>query len=377
MPGMENVSSLPFLSNTTSSDGNTTWHAGDYRSLQRIMHILSMVVYGVACLLGVTGNGLVIWIATFRMKRTVNAVWFLNLAVADFVFTFFLPLSIAYTALGFHWPFGKLLCKLNSTVAFLNMFASVFLLTVISVDRCALVVYPVWSRNFRTPKLACGIALLAWIAAFVLSAPYLVFRDTATNSRNVISCYNNFALSGDYDAEETRRIWKIRHKAMIVTRFLLGFLIPFSVILVCYNLVAFRMKKRRLTKSSRPFRIIFAVTGSFFLCYFPYHVFSLLEMSKMSSSHELKVALFIGIPLASSLAFFNSCVNPILYVFIGQKTFRQSIFSAFEGAFGEDSLLSALSSKRKSRSISQAEIQMPNGMQLVPNHLPEPSASYC
>ncbi|XP_077173342.1 chemerin-like receptor 1 [Paroedura picta] len=367
---MENASSSTLF--TPSSHGNATWHANDYRALQRIMHTLSMVVYGVACLLGVTGNGLVIWIATFRMKRTVNAVWFLNLAVADFIFTFFLPLSIAYTALGFHWPFGKLLCKLNSTIAFLNMFASVFLLTVISVDRCASVVHPVWSRNYRTPRLASGIALVAWTAAFALSAPYLVFRDTAMNSRHVVSCYNNFALSSNYDSEEARRIWKFRHRVMIVTRFLFGFLVPFLVILVCYGLVVFRMKKRHLAKSGRPFRIIFAVTGSFFLCYFPYHVFSLLEMSRTSSRHGLKVALYIGVPLASSLAFFNSCVNPILYVFVGQKTFRKSILSAFEGAFGEDSLLSTWSSKRKSRSVSQAEIQMPNGFPLVPNYPSEP-----
>uniref|UniRef100_A0A8C8S793 G-protein coupled receptors family 1 profile domain-containing protein n=1 Tax=Pelusios castaneus TaxID=367368 RepID=A0A8C8S793_9SAUR len=158
------------------------------------MHILSMVVYSIACLLGVTGNGLVIWIAGFKMKKTVNAVWFLNLAVADFIFTFFLPFSIAYTALGFHWPFGKLLCKLNSTIAFLNMFASVFLLTVISMDRCISVICPVWSRNHRTPKLASNIALVTWSLAFIISSPYLIFRDTATNSKNVTSCYNNFAL---------------------------------------------------------------------------------------------------------------------------------------------------------------------------------------
>ncbi|XP_053132418.1 chemerin-like receptor 1 [Hemicordylus capensis] len=355
---MANISYSPFLTNVTFLHENTTSHAASsFLRLQKSMHLLSMVVYGVSCLLGVTGNGLVIWIAGFKMKKTVNVVWFLNLAVADFVFTFFLPLSIAYTALGFHWPFGKLLCKLNSAIAFLNMFASVFLLMVISVDRCASVVHPLWSRNYRTTKLAYRIALATWAVAFVLSSPYLIFRDTATNSKNGTSCYNNFALSSDYTGEETRRIWRARNQIMTIIRFLFGFLIPFSVILVCYSVVGFRMKQRHLTKSSKPFRIIIAVTVSFFLCYFPYHVFSLLEMSKSPLSHELKIALFLGIPLASSLAFFNSCINPILYVFVGQKKFRRSIISAFEGAFGEDFILS-LSSKRKSRSISQVEIQM-------------------
>uniref|UniRef100_A0A493TYF6 G-protein coupled receptors family 1 profile domain-containing protein n=1 Tax=Anas platyrhynchos platyrhynchos TaxID=8840 RepID=A0A493TYF6_ANAPP len=173
------------------------------------MHVLSMVVYSVACLLGVTGNGLVIWIAGFKMKKTVNSVWFLNLAIADFIFTFFLPLSIAYTALGFHWPFGKLLCKLNSTIAFLNMFASVFLLTVISMDRCVSVAFPVWSHNRRSPELAARIALGTWVLALLLSSPYLVFRDTVVSSRNVTSCYNNFALSDDYTSEFCLTSWAI------------------------------------------------------------------------------------------------------------------------------------------------------------------------
>uniref|UniRef100_A0A8C6ZYI4 G-protein coupled receptors family 1 profile domain-containing protein n=1 Tax=Nothoprocta perdicaria TaxID=30464 RepID=A0A8C6ZYI4_NOTPE len=202
---MENFSSSPSPFSASSAaelPGNGTVHDHD-SGLQRSMHVLSMVVYSVACLLGVTGNGLVIWIAGFKMKKTVNSVWFLNLAIADFIFTFFLPLSIAYTALGFHWPFGKLLCKLNSTMAFLNMFASVFLLTVISMDRCVAVAFPVWSRNRRSPELAARVALGTWVLALLLSSPYLVFRDTAVGSRNVTSCYNNFALSDDYTSERT------------------------------------------------------------------------------------------------------------------------------------------------------------------------------
>ncbi|NXX72622.1 CML1 protein, partial [Spizella passerina] len=175
----------------TEQPDNATDH-DYYPGLQKAMHILSMVVYSIACLLGVSGNGLVIWIAGFKMKKTVNSIWFLNLAIADFIFTFFLPLSIAYTALGFHWPFGKLLCKLNSTMAFLNMFASVFLLTVISMDRCVSVAFPIWSHNHRSPELAARIALGTWGLAVLLSSPYLVFRDTLVSSRNVTSCYNNF-----------------------------------------------------------------------------------------------------------------------------------------------------------------------------------------
>ncbi|XP_009895737.2 chemerin-like receptor 1 [Dryobates pubescens] len=355
---MESISSSPSPFSATMQPENTTTHEY-YWGLQKSMHILSMVVYSIACLLGVTGNGLVIWIAGFKMKKTVNSIWFLNLAIADFIFTFFLPLSIVYTALGFHWPFGKLLCKLNSTIAFLNMFASVFLLTVISMDRCVSVAFPVWSHNCRSPELAAKIAVGTWILALLLSSPYLIFRDTVVSPRNITTCYNNFALSDDYASEATRRLWRVRHKAMIITRFLCGFLIPFTVILLCYSILALKLRRRQLPSSAKPYRIIIAVTVSFFLCYFPYHVFSLLEISKNSSSHEMRMALYIGIPLVSSLAFFNSCINPILYVFVGpdfRETFRRSLLSTFEGAFSEESLLGSLTSRRKSRSASEVEV---------------------
>uniref|UniRef100_A0A8D0DIH7 G-protein coupled receptors family 1 profile domain-containing protein n=1 Tax=Salvator merianae TaxID=96440 RepID=A0A8D0DIH7_SALMN len=178
---------------------------GDHAALGNAMHILSMVIYSISFLLGVMGNGLVIFVTGFRMKKTVNTVWFLNLAIADFVFTFFLPLSVAYMALGFHWPFGKALCKINSTLAFLNMFASVFLLTIISIDRCVSVMCPVWAQNFRNPRMASLVALGIWLAALVLSSPYLAFRDTrhSPTKENTTLCFNNFALSDDFESEES------------------------------------------------------------------------------------------------------------------------------------------------------------------------------
>ncbi|XP_030067760.1 chemokine-like receptor 1 [Microcaecilia unicolor] len=335
----------------------------DYSEIENFMHILSMVFYSVAFLLGVTGNGLVIWITSFKMKRTVNTVWFLNLAIADFIFTFFLPLSIAYTALGFHWPFGMLLCKLNSFVAFLNMFASVFLLMVISIDRCLSVASPVWSHNHRSSKLASLVALVVWCLALTLSSPYLAFRDTRSShntykNSTVTHCYNNFAFSDDNNSEHIQYLIAVRHKAMIITRFVCGFFIPFIVIIVCYSIIALRLKKNRLAKKSKPFKIIVAVIVSFFFCWLPYHVFSFLETTTHSSpSSAMMRAIIIGIPLASSLAFINSCINPILYVFMGQdfkEKFKKSILSAFESAFSEESAQTSIS-KNKCKSISDAE----------------------
>ncbi|XP_034973535.1 chemerin-like receptor 1 [Zootoca vivipara] len=318
-------------------------NGGTY-DLYKWINIITMIIYSLAFLLGVIGNGLVIFITGFRMKKTVNTIWFLNLAITDFTFTFPQPLTVVYIALNAHWPFGLVMCKVISTLAFFNLFASVYLLMVISIDRCISVWCPVWSRNHRTPRLASFVSLGVWILALVLCSPYLHFRDTAPNpnDQNVINCFNNYG--------KTKEEVNLNRQALIISRFIFAFAIPFSAILVCYGAIVLKLRRENLAQSSKPFKVITAVIVAFFICWFPYHVFSFLE-TKLLVQPELMGVLRIGYPFASSLTFINSCLNPILYVFMGhdfKEKLKHSLFSAFENAFSEDSSQSISGTKDKS-----------------------------
>ncbi|XP_073457991.1 chemerin-like receptor 1 [Aquarana catesbeiana] len=308
-----------------------------------MFHIISIVIYSVAFLLGTIGNGLVIYFTTFRMKRTVNVVWFLNLAIADFIFTFFLPFSIAYIALGFHWPLGKFMCKLNRTIISINLYASIFLLTVISIDRCTSVMFPVWCQNHRTPRVASFAALAVWILAFLFSVPTFIFRDTAIDD-NFIVCFNKF--------HEDQNVANSIHKGTIIIQLIFAFIIPLSLIILCYVIIMFRIQRNRMNTSGKPFKIILAVIITFFICWFPFHVFSFLELSAMYPGNDhLYDVIHIGIPLTTSLAYINSCINPVLYVFMGRdfKTkLRKSFRSVLEKAFTEESVPASFRSKTRS-----------------------------
>ena len=57
------------------------------------------------------------------------------------------------------------------------------------------------------------------------------------------------------------------------------------------------------------------------------------------SSEVLELVITIGVPLATSLAYLNSCLNPLLYVFMGRDfkdKVRKSILNVFETAFREE-----------------------------------------
>ncbi|XP_036603618.1 N-formyl peptide receptor 2-like [Trichosurus vulpecula] len=333
---MENSSVLP------SNASEALWPTYSPPSaIHQAFWITALIIFCLAFVLGITGNGLVIWVAGFRMARTVTTVLFLNLASADFAFTAFLPFIIINAALQPRWPFGWFPCKLISSMAVFNMFASVFLLTFISLDRCVSVLWPVWARNHRTPCRAALGAAGAWTFALAFSVPTFIFRNTDTLDE-VTVCFPDFDPwneTGDddeyYDALTEKRQW-----SLVLSHFILGFVIPFLIISVCYGLITVRLWSRTKTiKSSRPFKILTAVVSAFFLCWLPHHVVGIIEASTYRHAHLADVLPYLS-PFSSSLAFVNSCLNPLLYVFIG-RDFRERLFrslpAALERALSEES----------------------------------------
>uniref|UniRef100_A0A5F8GQS4 Chemerin-like receptor 2 n=1 Tax=Monodelphis domestica TaxID=13616 RepID=A0A5F8GQS4_MONDO len=271
---------------------------------------ISLVLYSLAFVLGVPGNAIVIWFTGFKWEKTVATLWFLNLAVADFVFLLFLPLYISYVAMNFHWPFGTWLCKANSFIALLNMFASVFFLTVISLDRYVHLIHPVFSQRHRTLRNAlCAIGII-WLVAGLIAGPALYFRETLEHNNHTI-CYNNFHQSDD-------SIVLMRHHALTWIKFVLGYLLPLLTMIICYSLLALQVKRRAALTSSRHFWTILAVVLAFIICWTPFHLFSIWELSIHHSSAYHHV-LQAGLPISTGLAFFNSCLNPLLYVLISKK----------------------------------------------------------
>lgn len=327
--------------------------------------IFLVAAYSVICCLGILGNGLVIFVAAFQVKKTVNTVWFVNLAVADFLFNLFLPFHIAYVALGYHWAFGTALCKLSNFLLHHNMHTSVFLLVAISADRCVAVLLPVWSQNHRSVRLVCVACVAIWVLASLLSVPSLVFRDTVLAHGKIV-CFSNFSLAGSAHPHPSSlhphsgsphphtgsppagSRW---HLAVGALRFLCGFLIPVVAITACYATIVCKLRRNRMARTGKPFRVILTIIVTFFLCWCPYQTLCLLELRHAAVPAPV---FTLGLPLATVLAIANSCMNPILYAFMGQdfKKFRVALFSRLANALSEDAGQSPDHSHRNSTRMS-------------------------
>ncbi|XP_055992986.1 N-formyl peptide receptor 2-like [Sorex fumeus] len=350
-------SNLSALLNGSEETASTSEPAG-----LTTLRIFSLVVLGVTFVLGVVGNGLVIWVTGFRMQRTVTTVCYLNLALADFSFTATLPFLIVSEAMKDKWPFGWFLCKLIHIVVDINLFGSVFLIAFIALDRCICVRHPVWAQNHRTVGRAWKLLLGPWILAFILTMPVIIFVTTVSDGKGNTYCTFNFSV-WSRNPEEMLKFAFHMLLARGSIRFVIGFSMPMSVVAVCYGLIAAKIHRKGMIKSSRPLRLLTAVVASFFLCWFPFQLVALLGtiwLRETVFEGRYKI-LDVLVHPTSALAFFNSCLNPLVYVFVGQD-FRDKLISSLpaslERALTEDSTPTT-DSTTKAAPAAEANAQAP------------------
>ncbi|XP_052431451.1 C3a anaphylatoxin chemotactic receptor [Carassius gibelio] len=286
------------------------------------IEIFNISIYFVVFALGIVGNGLVIYVTGYKMKTTVNSIWFLNLAIADFIF---ILIIILYIVNGFTkvWVFGDLMCKLVSFVTVLNMFASIFLLTAISLDRCLSTWVIVWAQNKRTLVKARIICSLMWVLSIGCSIPFVLCRSVEKD-HCAYDCPLNILRS------------------LFIYRFIVGFLVPFLIIASSYIAIGVRAKRLKRGKKLKPFRVIIAVILAFFICWFPLHVQQLSHIVAHINdwSDIIYITDEIG-PFVNCLVHLNSCLNPILYVFMCEEfkmKLKQSLLLVLETAFAEEHL---------------------------------------
>ncbi|XP_039368167.1 probable G-protein coupled receptor 33 [Mauremys reevesii] len=316
----------------------------------KIPHLASAVLLFITFLVGVAGNGLYLWVLGLKMRRTVTTLWFLHLVSCYLLFTLLIPFFAIYILLDFHWVFGMAACKLLNAFISMGMFSSIFLLTLISLDRYTLTHHPIWSRNHRTVPQAWKLIVGVWLASFGLSTPYLAFRETRVVDGGRIVCINNYNISGDWNEAKTEDLGRRVHLAIFVVRLLLGFLIPFCTIMGCYVRVGLKMKEKKLAWAGKPFKVMVAAVISFFLGWLPYHLYQGLNFYKEEMPESVMGALLVIYTFTSC---FNASFTPILYLFVGEKfwqVFRTSLLTLVKVAFVDDLSSSAPASSGRHRS---------------------------
>ncbi|XP_069802839.1 C3a anaphylatoxin chemotactic receptor-like [Dendropsophus ebraccatus] len=308
----------PFRQTDWTNDPTCTSEAIELYRNYHVIEKTSIILYAIICALGTISNGLVILIAGLRMKKTVSAVWFLNLAIADFLCCASLLLRIVNVVYYYLWT-ADVCCKLSIFLFLLNMSASVLLLMAMSIDRCMSVTWPFWMKVNKTRKLVAITASIVW----VLSVLWTVY---------VYLYYSNNRLTvGEWCTEIERFIFEHEDpifQTIKLIRLFVMFLIPFLIIVISYVIIFFQIRKSKGSQRSRRlYRIITAVILCFFICWCPYYIWPLTPMY-----HKITFETFIVDITIINLACLNSCINPIIYVFMSPN-FKQGFLRSFSSRF--------------------------------------------
>ncbi|XP_076858778.1 apelin receptor 2 [Brachyhypopomus gauderio] len=341
------------------------WHA---------TRVLIPAVYLLAFVTGTLGNSLVLWVylgrhtgggrkgSCFsseqtqepppcppRPSRSVTECLISSLALADLVFIMTLPLWAVYTALDYHWPFGSALCRVSSYLVALNMYASVFSLTGLSMER-----YHVIARGHSRGDVPGRAARARWVvggvwaASCILALPALLLRtvlevqveaegDWQEGEAVTTQCLCDMDYSGVVSdhldpaaREEAEVLWSA---ALGLKSTLLGFLLPLTVLLLCYCSLG-RLLSQHFgvgpradqARQRRLLRVICTLVLAFVLCWLPFHANKMLsvlvELEFLPYSCDFDRWLMGAHPYAICLGYANSCLNPLLYAYC-DPTFRQ------------------------------------------------------
>ncbi|XP_077078503.1 relaxin-3 receptor 1 [Siphateles boraxobius] len=302
---------------------------GDSSSMA--MRVVIALVYLIVCALGLVGNLLALYLlqSRHRLKQSSINCFVMSLAVTDLQFVLTLPFWAVDTLLDFRWPFGKVMCKIISSVTTMNMYASVFFLTAMSVARyCSLSS----SLRMQSPKTAWAevkwASLGIWLVSVVVTIPHAVYSTTAQVSDDEL-CLVRFSDSGSWDPQLLLGLYQTQ-------KVLLGFVIPLVIICVCYLLLLRFVLRRRVssipgsdserarhTRRSKVTKSVTIVVLSFFLCWLPNQALTLwgvlIKFDLVPFSNAFYNAQAYAFPITVCLAHTNSCLNPVLYCLIRQE----------------------------------------------------------
>ncbi|XP_039199097.1 C-X-C chemokine receptor type 1-like [Crotalus tigris] len=269
-------------------------------------------IYLLVCILSLLGNSLVILVVSYsKGNHSVTDVYLLNLAIADLLFAVTLPIWAVYRA--HEWIFGIFMCKITSVLKEVNFYSGVLLLAFISFDRYLAIVYATRAATQKRHwvKFVCiGI----WLFAFLFSLPVIRFREVFTDSNSPHRvCYEN--IGGNQTTK-----WRV---VLRILPQVFGFLLPLTIMMICYGITVHRLYQMKNKQKKKAMKVILAVVLVFVICWLPYNIAllfdTLLRIGVITETCSVQESIDNALSGTEILGVAHSCINPIIYAFIGQK----------------------------------------------------------
>ncbi|OXB78168.1 UNVERIFIED_CONTAM: hypothetical protein H355_007310 [Colinus virginianus] len=271
---------------------------------------LFTVIYSIVFVLGLIENILALYLLSKKAQHaSPSNVYMINLALADTLFVCVLPFKIHYHLNQNDWIFGDVACRITGTLYYINIYVSIVFFTCICVDRYIAVLHPFKYIQIRVTHYVV-VATILWVVALTIMVA-LVLGGPLHNKglRNTTVCFENFAASS----------WISRMALYNILALVFGFVIPFSIVLICYPLIARRISQiKHSTRKRKALTTIYVILLICTFCFLPYnltHFLHFLMRSQVIQNRSFTNVIYKMRRVTLALVSFNCCLNPFLYYF--------------------------------------------------------------
>ncbi|XP_072006282.1 mas-related G-protein coupled receptor member H-like [Engystomops pustulosus] len=290
-----------------------------------VFNIIISPITLVMSLLGMVGNGLVVWYLSFKIKRTTSSIYVFNLAVADSAFLLFafifhiFALSFALIPNLESQYEDERVINLTGVLILACLFCyntSLCLLTAISIERCLSVLFPIWYHCNRPRHTSSIVCTLIWIVSCILCALEFAF------------CYNI-----DYNRKGILKESSRECKVVFIIICCFSFVIFIPSMTVSSFILLIKVWASSQHRQLKKLYVIIAVTVLVFLVFgMPMRVLLLVWYKHHS------VPSFLMMDLFDLFCITNSCINPFTYFLVGRhgQGGKITLLSIMQAVFRED-----------------------------------------
>ncbi|XP_073480419.1 proteinase-activated receptor 1-like [Aquarana catesbeiana] len=250
---------------------------------------------------------IIIFLVKMKVRKPA-VVYMLNLATADVLYVSFLPSQIVYRFLGSNWMFGEVMCRFVMAAFYCNMYCSVLLMTIISVDRFLAVVYPVRSLSWRTVKRAWLVCGVIWVISLAGSVHFLIKQQIAT--------YHMQTLCHEFPNYDNFKTFYFFYGITAISLLLL----QLCIVTFCYIGIIRTLSSSKVDgthKRSRAIRLSVVVLCVFVFSFMPITVIHLIHYVKVLSHDD---SLYIPFRIFTSFSSINCCLDPLIYYFASSQS---------------------------------------------------------
>ncbi|XP_066207604.1 C-C chemokine receptor type 1-like [Saccopteryx leptura] len=310
--------SMDYDGTTEVNYGNTTLCL--FETVRSFRAQLLPPMYFLVFVIGLVGNILVV-LVLLQHKRLKNmtTIYLLNLAISDLLFLFTLPFRIHHYWKE-NWVFGNVMCKLLSGLYYIGRYSELFFIILLTIDRYLAIVHAVFAIRIRTVTFGIITSVVSWVLASLTSIPDFFFTYSLSAEGRYIC--NSFIPRTYYSH------WR---EFLALKLNILGLVLPLVIMIVCYTGIIKILLRRPNERKSKAVRLIFVIMIIFFLFWTPFN----LTLSIYAFEHVLSVnycnhkyQLVLAIEVTAVISYMHCCVNPIIYVFVGEK-FREYLRELF------------------------------------------------